>query len=94
MSKQKWTFITNHAAVLTVLDGEEQLTSREIAISLGITERTVVRIIKDLETTGYVTKRKEGRENRYKVNKDLPLRRDDQQEVQVRTLLQLISHKK
>jgi DNA-binding MarR family transcriptional regulator len=94
MSKQKWTFITNHAAVLTVLDGEEQLTSREIAISLGITERSVVRIIKDLETNGYVTKRKEGRENRYTVNKDLPLRRDDQQEVQVRTLLQLISHKK
>jgi DNA-binding MarR family transcriptional regulator len=94
MSKQKWTFITNHAAVLTVLDGEEQLTSREIAISLGITERSVVRIIKDLETNGYVTKRKEGRENRYTVNKDLPLRRHDQQEVQVRTLLQLISHKK
>jgi len=93
MSKQKWTFITNHAAVLTLLDGEEQLTSREIALSLGITERSVVRIIKDLETDGYITKRKEGRQNRYTVNKDLPLRREDQQEVQVRTLLQLISHK-
>lgn len=93
MPKNKWTFITNHAAVLTLLDGEEQLTSREIALALGITERSVVRIIKDLETDGYVTKRREGRENRYTVNNDLPLRREDQQEVQVRKLLQLISHK-
>jgi len=92
MSKHKWTFITNHAAVLTLLDRDEQMTSREIALALGITERSVVRIIKDLETDGYVTKRKEGRENRYTVNKELPLRRDDQQEVQVRKLLQLISH--
>jgi len=92
MPKHKWTFITNHAAVLTLLDRDEQLTSREIALALGITERSVVRIIKDLETDGYVTKQKEGRVNRYTVNKDLPLRRDDQQEIQVRNLLQLISH--
>jgi len=91
MPKHKWTFITNHAALLTLLDREEQLTSREIAQALGITERSVVRIIKDLESDGYVTKRREGRENRYIVNKDLPLRREDQQEVQVRELLDLIS---
>jgi len=93
MSKHKWTFITNHAAVLTLLNREEHLTSREIALALGITERSVIRIIKDLETDGYVTKRKEGRENRYTVDKDLPLRREDQQEIQVRKLLQLISRK-
>jgi len=93
MPKHKWTFITNHAAVLTLLGREEQLTSREIALSLGITERSVVRIIKDLETDGYITKRREGRENRYVVNSELPLRREDQQEVQVRKLLQLISPK-
>ena len=92
MSRKKWTFITNHAAVLTLLDSEENLTSREISIALDLAERSVVRIIKDLETDGYITKRKEGRENRYIVNKDLPLRRDDQQKVQVRNLLQLISH--
>ena len=94
MTKNKWTFITNHAAVLTILDHDEQLTSREIALALGITERSVVRIIKDLEAEGYVAKRKEGRENRYTVNKDLPLRREDQREVHVRELLLLISTKK
>jgi predicted transcriptional regulator len=91
MTNKKWTFITNHAAVLTLLDREDYLTSRGIAAALDITERTVIRIIKDLEVEGYVTKRKEGRENRYSINKDLPLRRDDQQEVCIRELLQLIS---
>lgn len=94
MAKNKWTFITNHAAVLTLLDREEHLTSREIAMALGITERSVARIIKDLETAGYITKRKEGRENRYTVNKDLPLRRHDQREVSAYELIQLISRKR
>jgi len=91
MTKNKWTFITNHAAVLTLLDREEHLTSREIAIALNITERSVIRIIKDLESAGYISKRKEGRENRYTVNRDLPLRRQDQREVSVYELIQLIS---
>jgi len=93
VTKNKWTFITNHATVLTLLDREEHLTSREIALALGITERSVIRIIKDLEIEGYITKRKEGRENRFTINKDLPLRRRDQREVRVRELLQLISRK-
>jgi len=93
MTNKKWAFITNHAAVLTLLNREEHLTSREIAAALGITERTVIRIIKNLEAEGYIAKRKEGRENRYTINKDLPLRRNDQREVYVRELLQLISRK-
>ena len=93
MTKNKWTFITNHAAVLTLLDHKEHSTAREIARALDITERSVIRIIKDLESAGYITKRKEGRENRYTVNKDLPLRRNDQREVSVYKLLQLFSRK-
>jgi predicted transcriptional regulator len=94
MPKNKWTFITNHAIVLTLLNREEWLTSREIALVLGITERSVIRIIKDLESEGYIAKRKVGRENRYTVNTDLPLRRGDQREVPVYELLRLISHRK
>ena len=92
MTENKWTFITNHAVVLTLLDREENLTSREIAIALGITERTVIRIIHDLEETGYITKRKVGRQNHYTLNKGLPLRRADQREINVHELIQLLSH--
>ena len=91
MTENKWTFITNHAVVLTLLDREENLTAREIAMRLGITERTVIRIINDLETAGYITKRKVGRQNRYTINTDLPLRRLDQREVLANELIQLLS---
>ena len=91
MTEGKWTFITNHAVVLTLLDRQENLTAREIAIGLGVTERTVIRIINDLETAGYISKRKEGRQNRYTINTDLPLRRHDQREIPAYELIQLLS---
>ena len=91
MTENKWTFVTNHAVVLTLLNREENLTAREIAMTLGITERTVIRIINDLEAAGYITKRKVGRQNRYTINTDLPLRRYDQREVLAHELIQLLS---
>lgn len=65
MSDKRWTFITNHAAVLTLLAREDNLTARKIASELNITPRTVFRIIQDLEEGGYITVSKQGRENRY-----------------------------
>jgi len=91
MTENKWTFVTNHAVILTLLDREENLTAREIAMSLGVTERTVIRIINDLEAAGYIGKQKEGRQNRYTINTDLPLRRQDQREILAYELIQLLS---
>jgi len=91
MGSKQWTFITNHAAVLTLLDREDHLTAREIGASLNITIRTVYRIIQDLEQAGYLTKRKAGRENRFQINKSLPLRRENQRDIQVRELLEAIA---
>jgi len=92
MSDRHWTFITNHAAVLTLLAREENLTARKIASELNITTRTVFRIIQDLEEGGYVTVSKQGRENRYAVNQSLPMRRENQREIQVRDLLGAITN--
>jgi hypothetical protein len=47
---------------------------RDIAVSVGITERTAAHIVKDLELAGYLTKTRDGRRNRYEVHGDLPLR--------------------
>ena len=93
MGKKRWAFITNHAAVLTLLDQEDHLTAREIGAMLDITIRTVYRIIHDLEVEGYLFKSKQGRENRYALNKSLTLRRNYQQEIQIRDLLQAITNK-
>ena len=91
MSNNLWTFITNHAAVLTLLGREDNLTARKIGSQLNITTRTVYRIIRDLEQEGYIKKSKDGRENRYTVNQTLPLRHKNQRDIQVRELLLAIS---
>lgn len=85
-----WNFITNHGAVLALIGQYGQITAREIAAELGITERTVMRIIRDLETEGYIRKMREGRINHYKVNSQAPLRRQDNRDVVVGELLRVL----
>jgi len=46
---------------------------RDIAASLGITERSAHGIVTDLTAAGYVIKQKDGRRNRYQVQARLPL---------------------
>jgi hypothetical protein len=46
---------------------------RDIAASLGITERSAHGIITDLAEAGYVVKQKDGRRNRYQIEAHLPL---------------------
>lgn len=91
MTKDSWTFITNHGAVLVLIGQQEKITAREIAATIGITERSVQRIIKDLETSGYIQIRKEGRVNVYQVNARLPLRHTTHRDVVVNDLLQALS---
>lgn len=92
MGRKPWTFITNHGAVLAMVGQREQITGREIAAALGITERSVLRILRELETEGYITREKFGRTNHYAVNLDLPLRRRDQRQVQVRDLVSVLDY--
>ena len=70
----KWTFLTNHAHVLTVLESNPDLVLREVALKVGITERAVQRIIVDLEESGFLERERVGRQNHYRVLKDQPLR--------------------
>lgn len=86
-----WTFITPHGAVLALIGQQSQITAREIAYKLGITERYVRKIIKDLETEGYIAKIKEGRANRYRVNGELSLRRPELRDIAVKELFKVIS---
>ena len=86
----KWTFVTNHAIVLTYLARHPSITARQLALEIGITERAVRTIIADLESERYIVKAKEGRRVRYSVKADLPLRHSMQQHVQVGKLLKLV----
>ena len=68
-----WSFLTNHARVLVCIAHDPGARLRDIAASLGITERSAHGIVTDLAEAGYVMKQKEGRRNRYQIQAHLPL---------------------
>lgn len=69
----RWKFVTNHALVLCQIAQKPRITIRELSMTIGITEKAIHRIITDLESDGYVTKIREGRRLRYRINPNLCL---------------------
>jgi len=74
MGKPTWGFLTNHAYVLRCLALFPQLTLREVAERIEITERAVQRIVSELEQEGYLARERVGRNNRYTLREGLPRR--------------------
>jgi Mn-dependent DtxR family transcriptional regulator len=69
-----WRFVTNHAHVLQCISADPTVRLRDIAVRVGITERTAAQIVNDLERAGYLTKTRDGRRNQYEIHGELPLR--------------------
>ena len=69
----EWSFLTNHSRVLLCIAHDPGMRLRDIALTLGITERTAFAIVGDLIAADYVVKDKEGRRNRYAIQTELPL---------------------
>lgn len=69
-----WTFLSNHTHVLVCLAADAERTLRDVAASVGITERAVQRIVSELEAAGALTRERDGRRNRYRLDTSLPLR--------------------
>jgi len=71
---REWGFLTNHGRVLLCIAHDPGVRLRDIAAELGITERTAYGIVTDLSDAGYIVKTKDGRRNRYEVQRHVPLR--------------------
>ena len=69
-----WRFVTNHTHVLACIAADPSARLRDIAATVGVTERTAAQIVSDLEQAGYLTKTRVGRRNTYEVHGELPLR--------------------
>jgi hypothetical protein len=71
----EWSFLTNHARVLVCIAHDPGVRLRDIATTVGITERRAYAIVTDLAAAGYVVKDKntDGRRNRYHIQTHLPL---------------------
>lgn len=70
-----WTFLTNHAFVLLCLTVDPAIRIADIAERIGVSERAVQRILRELEDSGYLSRRRQGRRNLYQVHLRGPLRR-------------------
>lgn len=83
----EWTFLTNHAHVLICVAEAPQARVRDIAETVGITERAAHRILAELEEEGYLSRQRDGRRNIYSLNQQKPLRHPMDQAHRVAELL-------
>src|SRR5713226_3260130 len=86
-----WTFLTNHARVLLCIAHDPGARLRDIAASVGITERSAYGIVTDLTEAGYIVKQKNGRRNRYQIQAHLPLPEPTRQERTIGEVLALLT---
>ena len=90
MAPKAWTFITSHGGVLALMAQHGQITAKDIADTLGMTERPVRKVISDLAAAGYIERTRVGTVNYYKVNKGLPLRLAGARDTSVGELLNVL----
>lgn len=88
--KQEWTFLSHHAHVLICLFLDPNIRLRDLAVNVGITERAVIGIIEDLASADTIVRTREGRRNRYKINKNASLRHKLKSHKTVGDLLKLL----
>ena len=67
-------FLTNHSFVLLCIAADPEVRLRDMALRVGITERSAHRIVSELEQLGYVTRERDGRRNSYRIATKRPLR--------------------
>jgi DNA-binding IclR family transcriptional regulator len=86
----EYQFLTNHAQVLLCVAHDPGIRLRDIAETVGITERSAHRIVSELVDDGYVARERIGRRNIYKVEPDLPLIHALNRETQQRRIGDLL----
>jgi IclR helix-turn-helix domain len=84
-----WSFLTNYARVLLCIAHDPGVRLRDIAASVGITERSAYGIVTDLTEAGYVVRQKDGRRNHYQIQAHLPLPEPASQEPAIGDVLAL-----
>ena len=83
-----WTFVTNHTQVLLCIAHDPEVRLRDVALTVGITERAAQRILADLIEAGYVSRDRVGRRNRYTIDRARALRHSAQYGLNVGHLLE------
>ena len=85
-----WTFFSNYGHVLVCLARNREARLRDVASEVGITERAVQKIVRDMQDAGVITVSKQGRCNRYRINRRKALRHSLESHCSVGKLLNLV----
>jgi predicted transcriptional regulator len=87
---KSWHFLTSHAQVLLCIERDPDVRLRDVAETVGITERAAQRIVSDLVEAGFVTRQREGRRNRYALDRSVKMRHPSQFNHEIGELLELL----
>ncbi len=85
-----WTFLSNHSHVLICLHQDPDLTLREVATRVGITERSVQRILSELEEAGYLPRARGGLRTRHGFRTSAPLRHPIEAHCRIGDLIRMV----
>ncbi len=85
-----WTFLSNHGHVLVALAADPRARMRDVAQRVGITERAVQLIVRDLQQAGYLDVHRVGRRNTYTVVATLPMRHPLERHASIGDLLDVL----
>lgn len=86
-----WTLFSNHGHVLFCLTRDSEARLRDVATDVGITERAVQKIVRDLQDADMVSVKKIGRRNSYRIHKNTSLRHDLESACTLKDLIKVIN---
>jgi hypothetical protein len=86
-----WTFLSNHGHVLIQLSMNPESLVRDIAQTVGITERSALSILSDLERADFISVERVGRRNTYRVNPHKNFRHPNEARKPIGALMKIFS---
>ena len=90
VARSSWFILTNHGNVLLCVARDPTIRISDIARSVGIGERAAQKIVADLVADGFLARIKEGRRNRYEINRKAHLRHPLFADLEIGPLLDVL----
>ncbi len=86
-----WTLFSNHGHVLVCLARDAEARLRDVAADVGITERAVQKIVRDLQDGDMVSVTKNGRRNQYRIHYKQSLRHELEADCSLGDLIKVVN---
>ena len=89
-TRPRWSLVTSHGLVLFYIADHASATIREVAAEVGLTERRVLEILKDLRDVDLITIVRTGRRNVYSLKPGAKFRHPHLANLSVTAFLGLV----